>query len=208
MTPSNASFSPICASRRFSQYSNTSLARTVISSSREICCSSSSSVKLSRAASVVAHMRRTAERSSSGGGLGPRRRGRRLRDVERAESSEVEERPWPSLFTLLTEDGTPVAVLKEEEGELPSRFIEGRTSFFCFEAGRISSRSTGTPRETRKTRRMRDFVQLAGWSGGGETSWDQSERERPVMNKAEESGKGSMGGRDERFAELGNRVSR
>ena len=36
----------------------------------------------------------------------------------------------------------------------------GRTSFFCFEAGRISSRSTGTPRETRKRRRIRDLTQF------------------------------------------------
>lgn len=94
ITPSNASFSPICASRRFNQYSNTSLARTAILSSCAMCCLSSSSVKLSSAASVVAHKRRTAERSSSGGGSRPRRRGGRLRDVERAESRRVEECPW------------------------------------------------------------------------------------------------------------------
>lgn len=104
-------------------------------------------------------------------------------------------------------DRPPAAMLEEDE-ELPSRFIEGRTSFFCFEAGRISSRSTGTPRETRKTRRIRDFVQLAGWRGGGETSCDHSERERSVMNMAEESGMGEMGGRDGRFAEPGNIASR
>lgn len=38
----------------------------------------------------------------------------------------------------------------------------GRTSFFCFEAGRISSRSTGTPSETRKRRRIRDLTQFWG----------------------------------------------
>ena len=48
--------------------------------------------------------------------------------------------------------------------------VEGRTSFFCFEAGRISSRSTGTPRETRKRRRMRERFQSGGWRGGGATS--------------------------------------
>lgn len=51
-----------------------------------------------------------------------------------------------------------------------SRLMLGRMSFFCFEAGRISSRSTGTPRETRKRRRMRDFIQFGGWRGGGVTS--------------------------------------
>ena len=52
-------------------------------------------------------------------------------------------------------------------------FVEGRTSFFCFDAGRISSRSTGTPRETRKRRRMRERFQSGGWRGGGATSWFQ-----------------------------------
>jgi hypothetical protein len=51
-----------------------------------------------------------------------------------------------------------------------ARWIEGKMSFFCLEAGRISSRSTGTPRETRKSRRMRERIQLGGWSGGGATS--------------------------------------
>lgn len=52
----------------------------------------------------------------------------------------------------------------------PSRPIEGSTSRFCLLGGRISSRSTGTPRETRKRRRMRERVQLGGCIGGGETS--------------------------------------
>ena len=33
---------------------------------------------------------------------------------------------------------------------LPSSPIDGRMRRFCFEGGRISSKSTGTPRETRK----------------------------------------------------------
>ena len=53
-------------------------------------------------------------------------------------------------------------------------------SFFCLEAGRISSRSTGTPRETRKRRRMRERTQFGGWSGGGATSCAQREAERGV----------------------------
>jgi hypothetical protein len=56
------------------------------------------------------------------------------------------------------------------------RSVEGRISFFCLEAGRISSRSMGTPRETRKRRRMRERSQSGGWRGGGATSWDQRER--------------------------------
>jgi len=62
------------------------------------------------------------------------------------------------------------------------RFIEGRMSFFCLEAGRISSRSTGTPRETRKSRRIRERIQFGGWRGGGATSWDQREALRGVRN--------------------------
>lgn len=53
-------------------------------------------------------------------------------------------------------------------------------SFFCFEAGKISSRSTGTPRETRNSRRIRDRTQSGGCNGGGATSCDQSERPRSV----------------------------
>lgn len=56
----------------------------------------------------------------------------------------------------------------------------GSTSFFCLLAGRISSRSTGTPRETRKSRRMRLRIQLGGCSGGGATSWDQRDALRSV----------------------------
>ena len=50
---------------------------------------------------------------------------------------------------------------------------DGNTNFFCLDAGRISSRSTGTPRETRNNLRIRDRIQSGGDSGGGATSWDQ-----------------------------------
>ena len=53
-------------------------------------------------------------------------------------------------------------------------------SFFCLEAGRISSRLIGTPRETRKRRRVRERTQFGGWWGGGATSWAQREAERGV----------------------------
>ena len=53
-----------------------------------------------------------------------------------------------------------------------SGFVEGRTSFFFFpEAGRISSRLTGMPRETRKRRRIRDRFQSGGLRGTGAASW-------------------------------------
>lgn len=65
----------------------------------------------------------------------------------------------------------------DEEGMLR----DGRMSFFCFEAGRISSRSTGTPSETRNSRRVRDRIQSGGARGGGATSWDQSDADRGVV---------------------------
>jgi len=68
----------------------------------------------------------------------------------------------------------------EPEGGL--RFMDGRISFFCFDAGRISSRSTGTPSETRNKRRIRDRIQFGGWRGGGATSCDQRDALRGVKN--------------------------
>lgn len=65
----------------------------------------------------------------------------------------------------------------EEEG---LRCKEGKMSFFCLDAGRISSRSTGTPRETRKRRRIRERIQSGGWRGGGAASCDQREALRGV----------------------------
>lgn len=72
-------------------------------------------------------------------------------------------------------------------GASESRPMEGRMRRFCLLGGRISSRSTGTPRETRKRRRMRERVQLGGCIGGGETSCCQRERERSER-KGEVSG--------------------
>ena len=64
------------------------------------------------------------------------------------------------------------------EGLAPSRPAYGSINLFCFEGGRISSRSTGTPRLTRKSRLIRERVQFGGCIGGGETSCCQRERER------------------------------
>lgn len=68
---------------------------------------------------------------------------------------------------------------------LLERAVEGRMSFFCFEAGRISSRSMGTPRETRKRRRMRERTQFGGWRGGGAASCVQREAARGVGKMGE-----------------------
>lgn len=146
MTPSNASFSLISPSRRFSQNSKTELARRVTCSSSETCWVNSPSVNPSSAASVVAHSRRTDERSSWGGGVAPRRV-----PLGRAGACPVVDVSSPSLRGWDCE-----ALLFPEL----SMSIDGRMSFFCLDAGKISSRSTGTPRETRKSRRMRDFTQF------------------------------------------------
>lgn len=84
--------------------------------------------------------------------------------------------------------------------------MDGRMSFFCFEAGRISSRSTGTPRETRKSLRMRDRIQFAGWRGGGATSCDQSEALRGVRKMGFSACTG--GSTEESMVSGGKRVSR
>ena len=163
MTPSKASLSPNALSLRFSQYSKTSLALVVRSSSFRQCASSSSSVILEIASIVVAQIILVSCRSSSGGGGGPFRR-LPLDDVP-ALSMEVEDAL--SCFRRTLE---PVRCPSTGEGEPLRRCIDGRMSFFCFEAGRISSRSTGTPNDTRNNRRMRDRTQFGGCSGGGATS--------------------------------------
>lgn len=130
------------------------------------------------ASSVIVHNCLAYTRSSSGAGGGPLRR------------LECEGFPWESREVL---EALPSPCLRRDiepgiresvdvRGEMDDgkRFVEGRISFFCFEAGRISSRSTGTPRETRNSRRMRERIQLGGWRGGGATNWDQREALRCV----------------------------
>lgn len=82
-----------------------------------------------------------------------------------------------------------------DPGEVARRCREGRISFFCLDAGKISSRSTGTPRDTRKRRRVRDRIQSGGANGGGATSWDHSEAERGVRNRDDSLGRVSGAGR-------------
>lgn len=168
MTPSNASFSLMSPSNRFNQYSSTELARKVADSSSWTCPRSSLSVRPSRAASVVAHRRCTAGRSNSGGGEGSLRREVRVRDCWLGPGLPGPLCVLSRLAARLWE--RECAIGGVEERRVSSRLTEGRMSFFCLEAGRISSRSTGTPSETRKSRRMRDFTQFWGWSGGGATS--------------------------------------
>lgn len=105
--------------------------------------------------------------------------------------------PWESTDVVDAAARTRETLLESPDWNEPldvDRWREGRTSFFCLEAGRISSRSTGTPRETRKSRRMRERIQSGGWSGGGATSWDQREADRGVRKTGfslEREGRGS-----------------
>lgn len=78
-------------------------------------------------------------------------------------------------------------------------------SFFCFEAGSISSRSTGTPNETKNSRRIRERTQFGGCKGGGATSCDHKERLRSVR-KIEYFSETEDGGAS--FWVVGNSASR
>lgn len=77
------------------------------------------------------------------------------------ESTEVLDALVPSRRSRESELRPSTEDARRDPDELTGR-SEGRTSFFCLEAGRISSRSTGTPSETRKSRRMRDRIQSGG----------------------------------------------
>lgn len=173
ITPSNASLSPSALSFRVSQYSRTSLARAVSSSSVRMCARNSSSRKLDSAASVVVQIIFVVPSSSSGGGAGPLRL--RLDLFVDPWSSEAED-------ALSGRSRTRELFRRPSHGECESRCkpVEGRMSFFCFEAGSISSRSTGTPNETKNSRRIRERTQFGGCKGGGATSCDHKERLRSV----------------------------
>ena len=163
ITPSNASLSPKALSFRLSQYSNTSLALEVRLSSFLLCSRSSSSVIFESAASVVAHSILVACRSISGGGVGPFLR---LLFVDAPGlSTDVED-----ALSCFNRTRELVRWLFGGDCEPLRKCIEGRMSFFCFDAGRISSRSTGTPKDTRNNRRVRDRTQFGGCNGGGATS--------------------------------------
>lgn len=185
------------------QYSSTSFAVVDAVSSDTTCCSSSESVNPSKAASVVAHNLLTAKRSSSGGACWPRRRLDFCREI--VELTDVVES-----FCGVVESpclAFSIAFLRIDVLE-SSGLMEGNISFFCLDAGNISSRSTGTPRDTRKSRRIRDFTQFGGCSGGGATNWDHKESERSLLKMAVESGIASNGGNEGTAFVSGNRVSR
>lgn len=121
-------------------------------------------MKLFSAASVVEQIRRAEFKSTEGGGAGPLLLRSALNAVE---FNEVDD----SFPCCNPASASIVAVSARRDGERSlSASSDGNTSFFCLLAGKISSRSTGTPRETRNSRRMGDNTQFGGWSGGGATS--------------------------------------
>lgn len=126
---------------------------------------------------MMVHSCRADTKSSCGGGGGPLLLFESEREGLPWESREVEEAL--SFLSRFTERESVDVRGEPDDG---FRCIEGRISFFCLEAGRISSRSTGTPRDTRKSLRIRDRIQLGGWSGGGATNCDQREALRGVRN--------------------------
>lgn len=157
ITPSKASLSPSFSSVFFVQYSSTSCAVLCMASKTLVWSFSSSIVRPFNASSVVVHTCLAKTRSSCGAGGGP---------FFRLES-EREGLPWESRDVLeafsspcFRRDIERESVDVRGEPEVGLRCIDGRISFFCLDAGRISSRSTGTPRETRKRRRIRDRIQF------------------------------------------------
>lgn len=87
-----------------------------------------------------------------------------------------------------------------------SSCMEGSTNLFCLLGGRISSKSTGTPKLTRNNLRIRERVQLGGCMGGGETSCCQRERERSERKGVElaaDKGRLADAGKSDRGALLG-----
>jgi len=91
--------------------------------------------------------------------------------------------------------GASGAGFPESEGAAVSGLVLGRTSFFFFpEAGRISSRFTGMPSETRKSRRIRERFQSGGFSGPGAASWFHCDIARSLSSRSVGT-EGSGGGR-------------
>ena len=145
------------------------------------------------ASCVVAHNLRVSDTSKSGGGRGPFRRfGINFAACELdslgigGAGSSVDILLRRAIERFLASDGTG----EDSDG------VYGRISFFCFDFGRISSKSTGTPSDTRKSRRIRERTQFGGCKGGGAISCCQSESERFVKKVEfvfDSGGSGSRG---------------
>lgn len=210
MTPSKASFSFLKPSLLLSQYSSSSDVFSEVSFNCSTWACSSSSVKPSTFSSVVAQSRLTETRSSPGGGGRPLERfGRLGRSLVPDCVLSTEPVESFAAWALILETD-PRALSDSDLRDDGSKLISGSISFFCLEGGNISSKSTGTPRLTRKSRLIRDWVQLGGWSGGGVTSCFQRERERSEGKIGDESGIGSCCGNDSSISrvDVGNMASR
>ena len=156
ITPSNTTLSACALSRCCTQYAKTSPACLMRPSSVATCALSSVSVILDKAADVVAQRILTAAVSIAGarGALFFLLRADRVEAVRLTEVVEV--------LSGRERDLEPAPPPLDGESDLLRICMEGRTSFCCLEAGRISSRSTGTPKETRNSRRILDRTQLGG----------------------------------------------
>ncbi len=165
MTSSKASLSPMALSFWTSQCSRTSLARCLSPSRLETWLCSSTSVRLAKAVLVTEHNRRVELISRSGGGGGPRRL---LSPLDADELIDAEE-PFSCRSLAIEPFGSKSIERREDECSV-STSNDGSINIFCLLAGNISSRSTGTPSETRKRRRIRERTQFGGCSGGGATS--------------------------------------
>lgn len=174
ITPSRASFSFKLSSFLTSQYSNTELAFVFRDRSVLTCSFSSASSYRSKTSSVVVHISTAPSISNSGAGGGPFGMVLVLRGFGAPvfESIDVVDSLGMSLNLSMTE-----LALGED-----ARFMFGSTSLFCFDGGNISSRSTGTPRDTRKSLRIRLLVQFGGCMGGGETSCCHNESDLSDKN--------------------------
>lgn len=95
-------------------------------------------------------------------------------DLPSADVDEALPSPW-RIFGAVRESD-------DVRGDVDDRLSEGSTSLCCFDAGKISSKSTGTPSDTRKSLLVRDRIQSGGANGGGATSCDQSDADRGVKN--------------------------
>lgn len=195
ITPSNASLSPIVSSVFLVQYSSASFAAPFSHSNLLTWSRSSSSVNPALASSVTLHSCLAESKSSPGAGGGAFLLLFRDEDLLPWESTEVED-------VLALGD-----FRRDKEIDVRGEMgVDGRMSFFCLEAGRISSRSMGTPRETRKSLRMRERIQFGGWRGGGATSWDHREALREVKNVGDEEGADLLEGGGEEGSEEGGKM--
>jgi hypothetical protein len=194
MTSSKAFLSPSALSLCLVQNCSIRADCSMNSQSLVKCSCSSTSVNPRIATSVVEHSSRAVLRSSSWPGM------------LAFGAAGCEMPPDAAASSSFIRDTRPLAAASfGRRAARSSMCTEGKTSFFCLLAGRISSRSTGTPKDTRNKRRMRERIQSGGCSGGGATSCAQSDWERSVRKEGFMSDV-SIGGASSALWNLGKMV--